>query len=533
MRRSRAWLGILRDKGEQPHSLSRADAGGTQARACEDPAQPGLQGTRGDRAPAGLPRLRRCEAVRRPRRWRSERRFLGLFTHTAYSASPWEIPLLRRKVQNVLERSGLPPGSHDHKAMIEILETYPRDELFQITEDELLEIALGILHLGERRRVRLFVRRDVFGRFLSCLVFIPRERFNTENRRKIQEILQEAFGGVSTDYIDPHLRVGARPASFRRLHRARLGARLRRGGDRGASAAATRAWTDDLRDALADHTDDKRAGELHERYAESFPRRLPRRLAAPGRPRPRPDRTAGVGGRPRPQPLRSARLDCRPARVQGRPRRPADPTLGRAAAREHGRVGVSDERLRAAAARRDPVWIYDFGLQHDFGAELRVEELRETFQHVRAGLARRGRERRLQPARTAARLTAREITILRAIAKYLRQAGSTFSQAYMEDALTDHPDVAVARAGRALRAPARPGPPGRCGRAGATVEDRLAGIVDGVASLDEDRSCAASSRRSEPCRTNYFQVDQEGRAKPYLSLTDPADPGAAGAAAPL
>ena len=111
----------------------------------------------------------------------SERRFLGLYTHTVYSASPWKIPVLRAEVQHVLERSGLLPGSHDHKAMIEILETYPRDELFQITEDEFLEIALGILHLGERRRVRLFVRRDVFAAPLR-LVFLPRERFNTENR---------------------------------------------------------------------------------------------------------------------------------------------------------------------------------------------------------------------------------------------------------------------------------------------------------------------------------------------------------------
>src|SRR5205823_4860473 len=101
-----------------------------------------------------------------------ERRFLGLYTHTAYSASPWEIPILRRKVQRVVDRSRFARGGHDHKALIEILETYPRDELFQIADDELYEIAIGILHLGERRRIRLFVRRDAFGRFLSSLVYL-------------------------------------------------------------------------------------------------------------------------------------------------------------------------------------------------------------------------------------------------------------------------------------------------------------------------------------------------------------------------
>src|SRR5581483_506927 len=89
-----------------------------------------------------------------------ERRFLGLYTSTAYSASPWQIPVLRRKVQSVLDRSGLVPASHDYKALVEIVETYPRDELFQITEDELLETALAVVRLGERRRVRLFCRRD-------------------------------------------------------------------------------------------------------------------------------------------------------------------------------------------------------------------------------------------------------------------------------------------------------------------------------------------------------------------------------------
>ena len=125
-----------------------------------------------------------------------ERRFLGLYTHTAYRVTPWEIPVVRQKAQQVLDGSGLPIGSHDHKALVEILETYPRDALFQATEDELSEIALGILHLGERRRVRLFVRRDAFGRFFSCLVYLPRDRFNTENRRRIQEILQPGNSSI-------------------------------------------------------------------------------------------------------------------------------------------------------------------------------------------------------------------------------------------------------------------------------------------------------------------------------------------------
>src|SRR5207249_1412289 len=175
-----------------------------------------------------------------------ERRFLGLFTHTAYSASPWEIPVLRRKVERVVERSGFAPGSHDHKALVEILETYPRDELFQIAENELSEIALGILHLGERRRVRLFVRREAFGRFLSCLVYLPLDRYNTDVRRRIEQILLDAFGGSSVDFVARvsqsvlarlHVVVHTEPGTAADYDVAAIEARL---------VETARTWSDDL-----------------------------------------------------------------------------------------------------------------------------------------------------------------------------------------------------------------------------------------------------------------------------------------------
>ena len=127
-----------------------------------------------------------------------ERRSSAL--HLTATREPHDIPFLRRKVQKVRERSGLPPGSHDDKALLEVLESLPRDELFQISDADLFDIAMGIVRLGERQQVRLFVRSDTFGRFLSCLVYVPRERFNTQVREKIEDILQEVFEGVSADY---------------------------------------------------------------------------------------------------------------------------------------------------------------------------------------------------------------------------------------------------------------------------------------------------------------------------------------------
>src|SRR5262249_5317548 len=121
-----------------------------------------------------------------------EHRFLGLWTSSTYYTSPIDIPVVRRKVQAVLDRAGFQPESHDEKDLVVILETYPRNDLFQIDVDTLYRIATGILQLQERRRVRLFVQHEPYGRTVSCLVFIPRDRYNTALRTRIADLLLEA-----------------------------------------------------------------------------------------------------------------------------------------------------------------------------------------------------------------------------------------------------------------------------------------------------------------------------------------------------
>ena len=201
----------------------------------------------------------------------AERRFLGLYSSATYKMSPRQIPLLRGKVKGVLERAGFPPDSHDAKTLLEILESYPHDSLFQIETDELFDVAMGILGLGERQRVRLFVRRDPLDRFVECLVTIPRDRYNTENRERVATILVEAFRGTHLDwslqlsesvlvrvqYI-VHCANGV-PIAF---DAADLEARL---------AMATRAWSDDLHDALIDRHGEAQGVKLHKRYEHAFP----------------------------------------------------------------------------------------------------------------------------------------------------------------------------------------------------------------------------------------------------------------------
>jgi glutamate dehydrogenase len=200
-----------------------------------------------------------------------EDRFLGLFTSTAYSANPAEIPLLRRKIANVVTRAGLQPGSHAGKALINILETYPRDELFQTTEDELLRTAVGILHLGDRQRFRLFVRRDPFERFLSCLIHAPRENYTTELRQKWQQILVQAFNGTSSEFnvylTEPVLArilitVRTTPGAIPDVDVRAVEAQL---------VAAARRWDDELKQALVEALGEARGNELFRQFGGAFP----------------------------------------------------------------------------------------------------------------------------------------------------------------------------------------------------------------------------------------------------------------------
>ncbi|HUH15052.1 MAG TPA: NAD-glutamate dehydrogenase [Gaiellaceae bacterium] len=516
-------LGILRAGGEQPISVSFSQLPPEVRRLAREQS-PLILTKANSRATVHRPSYLDYVGVKRfdeSGEVAGERRFLGLYTHTAYSASPWEIPVLRRRAQRVVDRSRLLQGSHDHKALLDILETYPRDELFQISEDELFETALGILHVGERGRVRLFVRRDAFGRFFSCLVYLPRERFDTRNRQRIQEILQQAFAGTSVDYATRvsesvlariHCVVYTEPGAAPEFDVGEIEARL---------AAATRAWTDDLRDALSEQLGEERAGPLFERYGEAFPGAYREDFSAA-------QAVSDV--------LRIERLD--PDGDLGMSLYvPLEPTLDHLAFKlvrsgkpillsdvlpllENMGVRVSDERpYEVVRAGGPPVWIYDFGLRHDEGAEFQADDVREMFQDAFARAWRGESENDgFNRLVLAARLTAREITILRAIAKYLRQAGSTFSQDYMEDALAAHPDVAL-RLVRLFRLRLDPVRFEDTDAKARSLERELEGRIDAVESLDEDRILRGFLRVVRAVlRTNFFQTDAGGQAKPYLSL---------------
>ena len=176
-----------------------------------------------------------------------EYRFLGLYTHAAYSESITRIPVLRRKLAGVLEAAGLTADSHDGKDLAEFLENYPREELFQTPVAELVPIADGVLRLRDRKQTRLFLRKDTYGRYMSCLVYMPRDRYTTAVRLRAQEILLRALDGDSVDYS---VMVGASPvARLQIVVRAGRGRTLPEVDEAALErelAAAVRSWDDDL-----------------------------------------------------------------------------------------------------------------------------------------------------------------------------------------------------------------------------------------------------------------------------------------------
>ena len=200
---------------------------------------------------------------------------VGLFPNEAYISSVRDVPLIRRTAEAVLERSGVPADSHSGKELLDVLETYPRDELLQVDVDELLPVALAVLHLRERRQTRLFLRRDPFGRFFSALVYLPRDRYTTQVRLTMQRLLLEQLGGTHVEFT-----VRSSESVLTRLHFVVRVPVSRRGRAtlpdvdvpalEASLAAAARSWTDDLADALAArHGDD--ATRMLARVADAFP----------------------------------------------------------------------------------------------------------------------------------------------------------------------------------------------------------------------------------------------------------------------
>jgi glutamate dehydrogenase len=455
-----------------------------------------------------------------------EQRFLGLFTSTAYASHPADIPLLRRKVNNVIARAGLDSNGHMGKALVAILEQHPRDELFQASEDELFEQAMGILVNGYRQRTRLFVRSDRYGRFLSCLVYVPRENYSAEVRERTQQILMQAFNGISSEFTlhlsDSALArvlitVRTKPGSVPDFDVREIEKRI---------VKAARRWEDDLHDALVAHFGEERGNQLYRRFGDAFPAGYREDLSAT-------EAVTDAAIMDMLGPEKKLAMDLyaadshsvTPLHLKVFHLEKPIPLSSSLPMLERMGVNVLEElSYKVEPEGMPPVYVHDFGMSHT--GDLRVEVARvkpkfeEAFARAWGGEVENDDFNRLV---LRANLSWREVTILRAYSKYLRQTGFTFRQAYVEQALANN--AAIARQLIELfMTRFDPANAAATGVKSQALTVQIESALDSVTNLDEDRILRRFLAVIQAtARTNYFQKDAAGADKPYLSFKfDPA-----------
>ncbi|MEV4493080.1 NAD-glutamate dehydrogenase [Micromonospora coxensis] len=459
-----------------------------------------------------------------------ERRFLGLFSTAAYRTSVQELPVVRRKVAEVLDRSGLSLRSHSGKDLLQILETYPRDELFQIKTDDLYHAVTGVLRMAGRRQLRVFLRRDAYGRFISCLIYLPRDRFTTQNRLRMQDILLRELNGVGVDYT-----TRVTESMLARVHFIVRTDPTNPPGDIDADllaeelADATRLWDDDYRLVLERKLGDEQAKHLFARYADAFPEGYKdghtpyeamkdlaklELLEEPGQ------------------------LEMHLFRKQLAPRAAGDvddtmdvrfkvyrygePMMLSAVLPVLHSLGVRvvDEHPYEVDRIDGRVFLYDFGLQLPEGHQ----ELAEVRPHVENAFAAAWRGEAevdgFNELVLRGGLTWRQVVVLRAYAKYLRQAGAVYSQEYMEHTFIAYPRIAalLVELFESRFAPGELTAQARRQRSGELVT-AIGEALDDVASLDQDRILRSYLTLIQATlRTSFYQKRAGGRPKSYVAF---------------
>jgi glutamate dehydrogenase len=489
----------------------------------------------------------------------AEQRFLGLYTSSAYMRRPQDVPLVRQKYEAVMARSGLRRDSYSGKALRHILETLPRDELFQCSADELYAVATGILDLKERARPRLFVRRDKYGRFFSCLAFIPRERFNTGVRERVEAMLREAFRGEHLDstvlmgesaLARLHVTVRPQPGDRPEFDPAQLEARL---------VEHVRNWYDDLRESLV-HDLGEQGAALASRYGKALPAGYieevtPEVAAADVQ------MLAALEGDDAVR-MSFYRPAQRPDELRFKVyRRGGDIALSEVLPQlENLGLRVLTEHVYEMDVAGTRFFIQDFEVRPADELTFAVEDVgghfERAFEQVWRGNAESDGFNRLV---LGALLDWRQVALLRGYCKYLQQVGIAFSQSYMEETLNRYPGIAnllvelfnakfdprretpsadeLARAGKQLRrelealvpAATREAQPGFIDDAVAVLArprdeqvhaywEAIKVLLDGVASLDDERILKSyMDVIRATLRTSYFQL-WDGAPRHYISL---------------
>lgn len=454
------------------------------------------------------------------------RLIVGLYTSAAYNSNPQHIPFLRKKIANILALSKLPKVGHSGKALINILETLPRDDLFQASEKELFDLSIGILHLKERQRTRLFVRKDAYNRYFSCIVYVPRERYDTDLRIKIQNILLKELHGVEATFTTLfsesilariHFEIRVDATVFNEYDYADIEQKI---------IAAAYSWQDALKENLEAAYGETRGVLLFNQYKRAFMSGYREEYEA---------RSAMVDIEHIEKLSEKHRLEMSFYKLPGdaagiihlklyradtpSPLSDVLPILENMGLRV---IGEAPHALHFDDGKT--VWINDFQMELIDGSALNVDandlnKMRDVFQdafpRVWFGEAENDKFNRLI---LTAQLSWKETALLRAYARYLKQIGFTFSQDYIADTLYHNPKLTKTLV---MLFKARFDPE-KTAESEVTIEQLLKAMhanLDTVTSLDEDRILRRYvDLGAATLRTNYFKKTIDGKDLPYISI---------------
>jgi glutamate dehydrogenase len=453
--------------------------------------------------------------------------FVGLFTADVYTNSPNFVPVLRRKIDRIRAKVGFRKHGHDGKRLQNIMENLPRDELFESSDDYLQHVGLSLLHVQERARIALFIRVDQFERFASCLVYLPRDRYDTHLRVAIGEILVKALSGRLSSFFTQvtdsplariHYIIATKPGAVPKIDAKAIEAKITK---------AARAWTDNLKDALMNAHGEAKGAAMHGQFAQAFPTAYRERFDADVAV----DDVAQV-------------LTCASSKKVGiqlyKPNGGDAASLGIKIYNAGSVLALSDvipvlENLGFRAVGEEPyqvtpsgsatsVWLHDFQMTVAGGKSFDVSAGRaaveDAFCRVWGGEMESDGFNKLV---TFSGLQWREVVILRSYAKYLRQVAFPFSQTYIETAFGNHPKIArllVDLFVTTFDPTLNTGSKAKATAAKAeSLKTEIAAALDAVTNADEDRILRRYLILVESSlRTNYFQKAKDGTTKPYVSI---------------
>ncbi|MDG1288028.1 MAG: NAD-glutamate dehydrogenase [Rickettsiales bacterium] len=455
-----------------------------------------------------------------------ERRFLGLFTSNVYFQSAERIPIIRRKLGQVMARANFDPNSHDGKALKTILEFAPRDEIFQMSDEDVFNYAIGVLSVESSPQVHLFVRRDIFERFVSCMVFVPRDHFNTALREKIQKILADRLQGEVSDFYTQmtdsplarvHLIIKTTPGDIPSLPIDALEREI---------ATVTYDWQEKLRRELVKQHGEKESQSIFQAYKDAF------------------STSYGQYYEPRNgmhditkirQIIASSSMGIELYHTKHEP----EGTLHLKFYNPESQAALSEilpmlENLGFHVIDEHPfrvvplnegvkeVWVRDFTLElKSAQPDLDIEALKPLLEEI---LLRIWEGQADNDGFNALALLGgfdwRQISLLRAYSRYARQTKMSYSNKAMVSALTANPKIAGALMGYFK---ARFDPVLNKKKTVSThvekFEKEVESLLEGVSNLEEDtilrifRELIAAT-----WRTNYYQKDANGDVKDYISF---------------